>query len=119
MPITPTIAVIKAYLGDAHSWTDAEVQSALTTEVKAQQVRVTFPPDPLDTSTPPVPIPQPYPSDLTEALCRRVAHNLAMRALPLGIQTTLTEVSSTATRLSGTDPEVRRLEAPYRRLVVG
>lgn len=58
----------------------------------------------------------PYGADLGEALKRRVMTNLARRALPLGTQPN-GELGSTAV---GTyDPEVRRLERPYRRLVVG
>jgi hypothetical protein len=59
-----------------------------------------------------------WPSDLVEALCRRVARNLAMRALPLAVQMSNTDMGAVATRLGSSDPEVRRLEAPYRRLVV-
>lgn len=55
------------------------------------------------------------PSDLAEALKRRVARNLAMRSLPLGVQSD--ELG--ATRVGSVDPEVRRLEGPYRRLAVG
>lgn len=55
-----------------------------------------------------------YTDALAEALCRRVARNLAMRNLPLGVQMDETG----GTRMGSSDPEVRRLEAPYRRLVV-
>jgi hypothetical protein len=60
-----------------------------------------------------------YNPALLEALCRRVAHNLAVRALPLGLQATIGDGAALATRVGGTDAEVRRLEAPYRKLVVG
>lgn len=49
--------------------------------------------------------------DVEEALRRRVACNLARRALPLGVQ--MTDVGGT--RISTHDPEIRRLEAPYRK----
>ncbi|MBB3041152.1 hypothetical protein [Nocardioides soli] len=52
---------------------------------------------------------------LAEALCRRVAVNLARRGLPLGMQ--MSDVGPA--RLTTNDPEVRRLEGPYRKLVVG
>lgn len=58
-------------------------------------------------------------SDLTEALCRRVAHNLALRNLPLGVQASVTEAAIAQTRVGGTDAEVSRLEAPFRKLAVG
>lgn len=57
----------------------------------------------------------PWPDDLREALIRRVARNLAMGALPLGVQAT--EVGGMV--LGGKDPEVRRLEAPWRKVVMG
>ena len=58
---------------------------------------------------------EPFNDALAEALKRRVARNLAMRNLPLGVQMDETG----GTRMGSSDPEVRRLEAPYRRLVVG
>jgi hypothetical protein len=58
------------------------------------------------------------PWPLREALCRRVQVNLAKRALPLGVidQSSDGGGPSFVPRI---DPEVRRLEAPYRKLVVG
>jgi len=58
-----------------------------------------------------------YPDSLREALFRRVARNLAMRALPLAVNTG--DADGGGLVLPGNDPEVRRLEAPYRRLGVG
>lgn len=111
MPVAPTLPAVKAYLGDDHSWSDDEVSAALAAETVAQARVVSFPAeDPLT--------PLPYPADLAEALYRRVARNLAMRAIPLGAQPTITEMGIGTFR-PGQDPEVRRLEAPYRRLVVG
>jgi hypothetical protein len=52
---------------------------------------------------------------LVEALHRRVARNLALRALPLGIATG----EDSAIRVGFRDPEIRRLESPYRRVTVG
>ena len=56
-------------------------------------------------------------SALDEALKRRVQRNLAMRALPLAIQAG--DAETAPVRLGSSDPEVRRLEARYRRRVVG
>ncbi|GAA5153831.1 hypothetical protein GCM10023340_36440 [Nocardioides marinquilinus] len=56
-----------------------------------------------------------YDQDLNAALVRRVRRHLAMDPLPLGVL--VDEVGGT--RVGSTDPEVRRLEAPYRRVVVG
>lgn len=105
----PTLAEVKAYLlTTGHSWTDPEISTALAGETLAQS-RVCRVPTGTD----------PYPADLAEALFRRVAHNLALRSLPLGVQASITEAAVATNRVGGTDAEVRRLEAPHRRLVVG
>lgn len=57
----------------------------------------------------------PYNSALGAALVRRVQRSLAMRNLPLGVL----QDETGSTRLGSTDPEVRRLEGPYRKVVVG
>lgn len=56
-----------------------------------------------------------HPVTLREAIMRRCARNLALRKLPLGIE----ETEVAALRVSGKDTEIRRLEAPYLRMVVG
>jgi len=56
--------------------------------------------------------------DMKEALSRRVQVNLAKRGLPLGV----IEQSSDASGrpfMPTFDPEIRRLEAPHRRIVIG
>lgn len=58
---------------------------------------------------------EPYNSALAAALVRRVSRSLAMRNLPLGVL----QDETGATRVGSTDPEVRRLEGPYRKVVVG
>lgn len=55
---------------------------------------------------------------LTEALCRRVQANLARRALPLGVIEQSGDAEGRAF-LPSVDPEIRRLEAPYRKIRVG
>lgn len=57
-------------------------------------------------------------ADLIEALCRRVAHNLAVRPLALGVQVQLSDTNVASNQVGGLDAEVRRLEAPYRKRVV-
>lgn len=57
----------------------------------------------------------PYNAALAAALVRRVSRALAMRNLPLAVL----QDEAGATRLGSADPEVRRLEAPYRRVVIG
>lgn len=58
-----------------------------------------------------------YPDDLRQALLRRVMRNLAMRRLPLAVLQGDVEMGSAI--LPGRDPEVRRFEAPHRKLVIG
>lgn len=99
----PTAADVEDYLGQT-SYDTAEIEAALTAERSAQAARCR--------------VGAVYPPDLREALLRRVARNLAMRALPLGVQFGNGE-GGDSTRLSQYDPEIRRLEAPYRKLVLG
>lgn len=98
----PDAADIVEYLGET-SHTLEEVQSALDAEAAAQRavcrIRAVYPPD------------------LADALKRRVARNLAIRGMPLAVLQGDAEVGSTV--LPGPDPEVRRLEAPYRPVVFG
>lgn len=58
-----------------------------------------------------------YPRDLRNALYRRCARNLAMKGIPLAVLRG--DAQSRTTFLPGRDPEVRRLEAPHRKLVMG
>lgn len=98
----PDGAAVVEYLG-VTSFTLDEVTDALDAEAAAQRsvcrVRAV------------------YPDDLRQALLRRVARNLALRALPLAVLRGDAEAGDTI--LPGRDPEVRRLEAPHRKLVVG
>lgn len=95
---------VKTYLGPASSqYTDDALTAVIATETSAQAARCR--------------VPDEVPADLAEALLRRVARNLAMRSLPLGVTDSSGDASSTY--LPGSDPEIRRLEGPYRRLVVG
>lgn len=98
----PDLAAADAYLGD-NSWTDDEIEDALDAEAAAQRSVCD--------------IPAAYPDDLRQALLRRVARNLSMRKLPLAVLAGDAENGSTV--LPGRDPEVRRLEAPFRKMVVG
>lgn len=101
MPDTDDVA---AYMvGEAASWTTDELQDALNAEAAAQRSTCR--------------VGAVYPDDLRQALLRRVVRNLAMRQLPLAVLRGDAEGGDTV--LPGRDPEVRRLEAPYRKLVVG
>lgn len=102
----PTLAVVRAYLastGDT-SFTDADISAVLASETAAQAIACR--------------VPAAYPADLGEALCRRVARNLAARSVPVASFSAF-EGGGTVTRVPQRDAEVARLEAPYRRLVVG
>jgi hypothetical protein len=111
----PDIDACELYLG-ATSWDTTEVQSALDAETVAQAnvCRIPTVTDP-DTLV----VTLDYPAALLEALYRRVAHNLALRGLPLGVQASITDGAVATTLVGGTDAEVRRLEAPYRKRVTG
>lgn len=100
----PTVDDVARYLGqNASSWSTADLTQCLAAERAAQRARVG------ERAV--------YPDDLREALFRRCARNLAMRRLPLAVN--FGDADGGALILPGRDPEVRRLEAPYRRLVTG
>jgi len=112
----PTSAEAGVYLAaQGATWDEDAVSAAFDAELLAQRRVCRIP---QDTTDPDNPVDD-YPDDLTEALFRRVAHNLAVRNIPLGVQTQLSEAASVVTRIGGTDAEVKRLEAPFRRLAVG
>jgi hypothetical protein len=101
---TPDADDVAAYLGPAApSWDEDTIGAVLAAETAAQARSCR--------------IPGPMPGDLREALLRRCAANLARRQLgPLpGPQGD----SETPTIVPARDPEVRRLEGPWRTLVFG
>jgi hypothetical protein len=101
---TPTPDSLRNYLGDISvAWTDDELLSVINSELSAQEAKCGVDGTTLN------------PPDLDEALFRRCARNLAMRKMPVGINNGETE----SIRLSQTDPEITRLEAPYRKWPVG
>jgi hypothetical protein len=98
----PTVADYRAYDEDGGgSWTDDQLQAVLDAEAAAQRAVCR--------------VAAVYSADLREALLRRVMRNLAMRQLPLSVETGDAGISF----IPGRDPEVRRLEAPHRKLVIG
>lgn len=105
--IVPTLAEIKVYLGDSHTWDDAAITQAYEAELEAQADVCRLPAD------------GDYPKVLRDALGRRVAHNLAVRDLPLGVQATISDMAVATRSVGGLDPEVRRLEGPRRKVVFG
>lgn len=101
----PRLAPLRAYLGNkAALWGDAELLSALDAETAAQQRRCRMPAE--------------IPADLGEARHRRVARNLAMREVPLGMQAAVGEFGAALAKI-GNDAEIARLEAPHRKRVIG
>lgn len=98
----PNLAEVKVYLG-ANSATDDQITDALNTEAQAQR----------DICA----VPAAYPASLRQALKRRVARNLSMQRIPLAVLQGDADGGS-STILPGSDPEVRRLEKPYLRLLV-
>lgn len=96
---------LKVYLGPAAAqYTDPVLASVIASEASAQATRVQsqylmF-------------------EDVLEALKRRCQRALALRALPLGL-TDASGDSGDRAYVPGQDAEIRRMEAPYRRIVVG
>lgn len=106
MSAVPDVAACQAYLGQAAaSWTAEQFADALAAEQKAQARKCRVPSPNAAT----------WPDDLAEALFRRVHRNLAMRNLPLSVQ----QVEGGGLRIGASDPEIRRLEAPYRKVGIG
>lgn len=104
-PPADTWEAVSEYIGDGHP--PHAVVSAYAAEVAAQAKVCRAPRPDEDTA------------DLTEALCRRVAANLANRSLPLGVQAMMTDSTVATNRVGGIDREVGRLERPWRKLVMG
>lgn len=109
-PLVPDVMAYLTAAGLDVSDTTA-VMTAMGAEMRDQANRLRFPTDTIGDPT--------YDEALTEALYRRIAHNLAVRKLPLGLQAAITDGAVATNVVGGTDAEVRRLEAPYRRRSVG
>lgn len=104
----PTEPEVKAYLeATGGTPSQAELSNALKAERAAQAAICRVPADDAV-----------WPADLTEALKRRVARNLAMKNIPLGVQSAMSEAAVSTIRV-GSDPEIRRLEAPHRKHTIG
>lgn len=97
----PTVADLDIYLG-THSYSDDDLAEALEAETDAQRGVCR--------------IPAAYPKDLRSALLRRSQFHLAMKRVQLGV---IPGDADRDTVRPGTDPEVRRLERPHRRLPTG
>lgn len=117
MPTPPDRAAVKAYLRiDADDTSrDNEIDDALAAEIIAQRDVLRAAAFGVDPEPPADPVA--YPANIAQALKRRVARNLALRGVPLAVLQGSADAGPTT--LPGTDPEVRRLEAKYRRLPSG
>lgn len=94
---------LREYLGTGNvRYSDAELQRAFEVEATAQSKAVTYP-DPI---TP----------DLVEALYRRVHRQIALRQYPTGTDQLTSDGGVAIVRFGSSDPEIRRLESPYRKL---
>lgn len=113
MATPPDLLAVKAWLSDSGllgSWSDSAVEEARVAEIAAQAHAV---------KASVLAEPGAYPADLDEALCNRVARNLALRPLPLGVQANVTDQAVATTRVGGLSAEVRRLEGPHRKVLFG
>lgn len=108
----PTVAVVTAYLDEAGvSYNAGTLPDVIAAEVDEQMGRCRFPRDAGGVAY--------YPPALVEALKRRVAHNLAVRPLPLGVQATVTDVNALNVFVGGLDAEAARFEKRWRKVGLG
>ena len=104
----PTPATASDYLESAKiTASSVDIASAFHAEKAAQAKRCR------------VPVEGEWPADLVEALHRRIAVLLTLRKKPLGLESSVTELGPSHVKVGGGDREVTRLEAPYRRVVIG
>lgn len=107
----PTLAEVRSRLKlTVDRIPDDELQDVLDAEVALQAKVCTIPADPTD------PPSDAYPAALRAAVFRRVARALAMKGIPLAVLQG--DAENGTTYLPSNDPEVRRLERPYRGEVV-
>ena len=115
----PTVDQVKLYLAavgtydpSGPNWTDDLIETALLAEASDQAARVRYP---TMTNVVTGATSTAFNDSLSEALMRRVAHNLALRPLTLGLQSSMSEMAISTNPVGGMDAEVKRLEAPFRR----
>jgi hypothetical protein len=108
----PTLEEVRAWIQvPVSALSDEQLQQVIDAELALQMSGIVVP----DTPEPPDP-PVPYPPELEQALFRRVAHQVALRGLPLGI---ISDVESAPIQAAAWDSEVARLEQPWQRMVLG
>lgn len=107
----PTLAEIRARLKLTEDRIpDDELGDVLAAEIALQAKVCRIPVDPTD------PPSDAFPAPLRTALFRRVARALALKGIPLAVLQGDAETGTTY--LPSNDPEVRRMERPYRIEVV-
>lgn len=101
----PTTAEVRAWTGvSVQSMSDPQLAQIIATEAELQAACCTW-----DGGVLPV--------ALSQALLRRCGREISARQLPLGL-TADTSGEYAPTRLPAFDPEIERLEAPYRVIAV-
>ena len=114
----PSVEAIRGWLQVSATTVDDEELTRVTWaevrgQVKACLVPVT---SPVDTATLPAPDYDAWPSDLVQALLRRVGRQLAARGIPTGL---VGDGEYGPARLPSFDAEIERLEGPLRRFAFG
>ncbi|HET6742392.1 MAG TPA: hypothetical protein VFH76_25785 [Kribbella sp.] len=108
----PTLAEVRTRLKlTVDRIPDEELADVLASEIELQAQTCRIPVDPTD---PPA---DAFPAALRAAVFRRVARAIAMKGIPLAVLQGDAEVGTTY--LPSNDPEVRRLEGPFRVVVFG
>ncbi|GAA1549924.1 hypothetical protein GCM10009804_03130 [Kribbella hippodromi] len=107
----PTLAEVRTRLKlTTDRINDDELGDVLAAEIELQRKVCTIPADPTNPPADAFPVP------LRTALFRRVARSLALKGIPLAVLQGDAETGTTI--LPSNDPEVRRIERPYRIEVV-
>jgi len=102
--LPPDVTALTAYITPTSVETD-RLTEVLSTEIRAQRNVCDLPAE--------------YSSDLREAVLRRCACNLARQGIPLAVVQGDAESGTSSVMPPTHDPEVRRLEGPWRKLVTG
>lgn len=105
----PTIAELREYTYQTHnvSLSDEELEEALQAEIELQSDRCKVPAVSPETT---------LPYSLKQALKRRVARNIVLRAQPGGVIVGIADGAVGMSRVAGEDREIDRLEKRYRKL---
>ena len=104
----PTVGEVRSWLQLAPtSLTDDQLQVVIDGELAGQAASCRVPPDPAD-----------YPDQLREALYRRVGRVTSGRQVPMGLSSDIGSEYG-ASRVPSYDPEIERIEGPFRVVVFG